>query len=125
MVCGAIIRKGLIMCICWNCYWGWPKPIRDIYDEALAKLDGNDLPLRFGPAHIVWEDENFDCAQICLDEFEPYASELTEYEKEIVRWSLERLLEVPEEFKEWPDDYDGKQPENFPPPDHWQCKQPR
>jgi hypothetical protein len=50
------------MGICWFCYWGWPKPVADIYLKALAKLDGYDSPLHFGPAHIIWDDENFDRA---------------------------------------------------------------
>ena len=108
--------------ICYWCYWGWPKLISDIFNEAVAKLDGNDDSLIYGPAHIVWDDENFDSAQMCLDHFNEYAEDLTDYEKSVVRDSLEKLLVVPDEFKEEPEDYDGLHPEWFPPPSHWECK---
>ena len=105
------------MGICWYCHWGWPKAIRDIHDQALAKLDGNDSPLHYGPAHIVWDDENFDSAQWCLDNFDEYADDLSEEEKAVVRWSLEQLLLLPENvINSIPEDYDDEHPENFPPP---------
>jgi len=105
------------MGICWYCHWGWPKAIKDIYEKALEKLDGNDSPLHYGPAHIVWEDENFDSAQWCLDNFDEYADDLSEEEKVVVRWSLEQLLLVPAHIiNSQPEDYDDEHPENFPPP---------
>lgn len=117
------------MAFCYWCYWGWPKPILDIYRDCLAKLGGNENPLHWGPAHVVWEDENWDSAQWCLDHFNDYADpDLTEYEKAIVRESLERLLAVPDEYKHPPEGFDaGKDededdPADFPPPEHWQCK---
>jgi len=105
------------MGICWYCHWGWPKAIRDIYNQALEKLKGNEAPLHFGPAHIVWEDENFDSAKWCLDNFDKYSQRLTEEEKAIVRWSLEQILTLPENvINSEPEDYDDKHPQNYPPP---------
>lgn len=108
--------------ICYWCYWGWPKPIRDIFEAARVKLGGNIEPLLYGPAHIVWDDENFDSAQHCLDHFDEYAGDLTEYEKSVVRESLEMLLAVSNEFKNEPEEYDGHNPGLYPPPEHWQCE---
>ena len=48
------------MGMCWWCHWGWPKPIHDIYDKALAALDGDESPLLYGPAHVVWVHEIWD-----------------------------------------------------------------
>jgi hypothetical protein len=105
------------MGICWYCHWGWPKAIRDIYDQALAKLDGCDSALNYGPAHIVWDDENFDSAQWCLDNFDMYSKDLSEEEKRVVRWSLEQLLLLPKNVIDaQPEDYDDEHPENYPPP---------
>ena len=102
--------------ICWYCHWGWPKAIRDIYIEATDKL-GHSAPLDYGPAHVVWEDENFGSAQECLDEFDKYSENLTDYEKSVVRWSLEELLKLPDSIiNAQPDDYDGENPQNYPPP---------
>jgi hypothetical protein len=40
----------------------WPISVLDIYWEASERLDGNISPLKWGPSHIVWEDESFeDC----------------------------------------------------------------
>lgn len=104
------------MGICWYCHWGWPKAIRDIYDQVLAKLDGNE-PLHFGSAHIVWEDDNFDSAQWCLDNFDKYADDLSEKEKTIVRESLEQLLLISGRIiSAQPENYDDEHPENYPPP---------
>ena len=80
---------------CYWCHWGWPKPIREIYEDCLAKLGGNRNPLHFGPAHLVWEDENWDLAQWCLDHFDEFKFDLTECELVIVRESLVRLIAVP------------------------------
>jgi len=105
------------MSICWYCHWGWPKAIKNIYEQATTKLDGDTSPLNFGPAHIVCEDENFDSAQWCLDNFEKYSYDLSEAEKTVVRWSLEQLLLIPENIiNSEPEDYDDEHPENYPPP---------
>ena len=103
--------------ICWYCHWGWPRQIADIYNKALQDLDGDDSPLHFGPAHIVWEDENFEMAQSCLDEFEKYRGDYTDEQLEIVKRSLRELLKLPVNITDcWPDEYDGEHPENYPPP---------
>lgn len=113
------------MSICYWCCWGWPKPILDIYNDALNKLDGNERPLHYGPSHIVWEDENWDSAQWCLDHLEDdIDDDITDSDMAIIRESLERLLAVPDEFKHEPEEYDGENPLNFPPPGNWKCKQP-
>lgn len=105
------------MGICWYCYWGWPKAIRDIYNEALEKLGGDMSPLNFGPAHVVWEDESWDSAQWCIDHFDEYSKDLSEHEKTVVMWSLQELLKLPEHvLNAKPDDYDDEHPKDFPPP---------
>ena len=105
--------------VCWWCHWGWPKPIRDIYIEAVRKLEDNESPLLFGPAHIVWEDENWDAAQWCLDHFDEFRGDHSDEDLEVVRWSLEELLKVDKEFMTVPEDYDGENPQNYPPPANW------
>lgn len=105
------------MGICWYCYWGWPKPVADIYKKALDKLDGDDTPLLYGPAHIVWEDENFDSAEWCLEHFYEYKHGYNYFELEIVKQSLKELKDLPLEIREIvPEDYDEEHPELFPPP---------
>lgn len=109
------------MGICWFCYWGWPKPVREIYDDALQRLDGNADALEFGPAHIVWSDENFDddCVRWCLNEIanNRMVYELGDREVSIVKHSLERLLLVPPEMRDVPAGYaeDDDHPELYPP----------
>lgn len=105
------------MSICWYCHWGWAKAVAKIYKTALAKLNGDSNPLLFGPAHIVWEEENFDYAELCLEDFEKYRGHYTDAELAIVEWSLEELARLPLGEREIePDDYDGEHPENYPPP---------
>ena len=76
-------------------YHEWPKEIADIYKKALEKLDGDIMPLNFGPAHIVWADDNFDAAEWCLEHFDEYAGEHTAAELKIVKWSLTELIKIP------------------------------
>ena len=102
--------------ICWYCHWGWAKPVAEIYLRALKDLDGYDSPLLYGPGHVVWCDENFDLAESCLENFDQYKYEYTQEELAIVRRSLEELAQIPMDDREIiPDDYDGENPENFPP----------
>jgi hypothetical protein len=120
--------------ICWYCYWGWPKPIADIYDEAVKQL-GFDDALTSGPGHSVWADENFDKAERDLGNFDEYDNDhqcLSVKELAIVRWSLEELVKVPMSVRTMGDAYeeawlDGKDwqppersevvhPRDFPPP---------
>jgi len=105
------------MGICWYCYWGWPKLVADIYKKALDDLGGWEAPLHFGPAHIVWEDENFDYAEWCLEHFDEYKGDYSIDDLVIVRRSLEELARLPLDVKcIEPEDYDGAHPELFPPP---------
>src|SRR3990170_4665508 len=39
------------MGICWYCYWGWPKPVAEIYQSALRELAGDESPLHYGMGH--------------------------------------------------------------------------
>ena len=110
------------MGVCWYCHWGWPKPVADIYDEALKLLHGDEAPLRFGPAHMVWEDENFDNRSVnwCLEEFDngarKWRNRFPLSDLAVVQRSLEKLSAVPE-FNRCPrPDYDDENPEDFPPP---------
>lgn len=102
--------------ICWYCHWGWPKPVADIFLAAVATLDGDDYPLLYGPAHVVWCDENWHLAQSCLTDCDRNLTELDAHALGVVRRSLEQLAALPE--SEWnviPDGYDGAHPENYPP----------
>lgn len=96
--------------LCWYCHWGWPKPVADIYQE-FKEIVGEDA-LHWGPAHVVWEDENFDDHSIdfCIGACgENHAA---------VRESLVRLRAVPEQDRcVVPIEYDGEAPERFPPAD--------
>ena len=105
------------MGICWYCYWGWHKPVADIYDRALSDLDGAISALHFGPAHIVWEDENFHSAEWCLDHFDEDRGDYSDADLEIVKRSLQELAALPLEVRcVEPEDYDDEHPELFPPP---------
>jgi hypothetical protein len=101
--------------VCWFCHWGWPKPVAEIYKRALQDLGGDWSPLHFGPAHIVWEDENFDSAQWCLDNFD-WDIDYPKAQLAIVKRSLEELAALPQSA--WdvePADFDGNDPQNHPP----------
>ena len=119
--------------ICWYCYWGWAKQVIDIYEEGLKK--SSDTAMNYGPAHIVWADENFEteCIQSCIDGAEQWMKDwnqrrlpwedkdpepkLSPFDLRVVLESLHRLLHVPEEIRCCePENYDGEHPENFPPP---------
>jgi hypothetical protein len=105
------------MGICWYCYWGWPKPVAAIYDLALAALGGNEVALEYGAGHIVWSDENFQSAESCLEHFDDYSGLDGKKDLDIVRLSLIALAAIPLEIRcPEPDDYDGENPELFPPP---------
>lgn len=71
----------------------WPEAIRDIYDEALRELDGDEMPLNFGPAHVVWEDGDFEikAVKFCLEACETF--DMDAEQLAVVRRSLERLLD--------------------------------
>lgn len=104
------------MSICWYCYWGWSKAVAKIYKTALAKLNGDSNPLLFGPAGIVWEEEKFDYAEWCLEDFGKCRGHYTDAELAIVKWSLEELIKLSLAERDIvPEDYDGIHPENYPP----------
>lgn len=106
--------------ICWYCYWGWAEPVAALFIEMVARLGGWYEGLTNGPAHIVWADENFDDGSIayCLAKCEaPDARE--DYSPQQIaacRESLFKLKAIPEHVRCCvPADYDGENPENFPP----------
>jgi hypothetical protein len=104
------------MGICWYCHWGWAEEVADIYDAAAAQIGW--LALHYGPAHIVWEDENFDAHSIqwCIDHASENQGDLSDTQWEVVVNSLKVLLAIPKEIRECqPSDYDEEHPENFPP----------
>jgi hypothetical protein len=102
---------------CWSCYWGWPKVVADIYERALIDLGGDKMPLLYGPAHIVWDDENFDSAEWCLENFDKIQCDYSQTDLEIVRRSLSELALVPISDRcVEPEYYDGFNPEAFSPP---------
>lgn len=104
------------MSTCWHCFWGWAKPVHDIYEEALGRLGGNENVLVFGPSHIVWSDENWDSAEWCLEHFDEFKGDYTEDDLAVCRWSLEELAKLPVSVRcIEPEDYNGYNVELFPP----------
>ena len=105
------------MAICWYCHWGWYKPVAEIYNKAVVKLNGHAEPLHYGPSHVVWDDENFDSAEFCLENFDRYIGDYSNADLKIVRESLEELAKIPLDVRcPEPDNYDGEHPELYPPP---------
>lgn len=116
---------------CWYCHWGWPKAILDIYKKAKEDIDfigdHGESCLEFGPAHIVWSDENWEDANIdyCIGECYPKAhwNEFSPEVFEIIKRSLEELKAIPLAVrlpsKGFEEECDGNNdyllPENFPP----------
>ena len=84
-------------------WWGWAEPVADIYNTAVEKLGGNETPLHDGPAHIVWDDDNFDCVDWCLENFDEFKGDNSEEDLAVVRWSLEELRKIPLDER-WGDD---------------------
>ena len=82
----------------------WPKPVAEIYRKALILLNGKVSPLHFGPAHIVWEDANFESVGWCLDHFDEYRGDYSDDELAIVKQSLRELAALPDSV--W-DEYDN------------------
>lgn len=108
--------------MCWYCYWGWPKPVADVYDKHLAAVDGVEDVLHYGPAHIVWADENFQddnidyCIEQC-DKPEKYAGRLSPEEIWVVRQSLLALKAIPIEIRCPPGcENDNDDAPKYPPP---------
>lgn len=90
------------MDICWDRYWGWAKPVADIYEEAIRRLGGVSTALHYGPAHIVWEDENWNSVDWCLEHFDEYLHGILETEAIVIRWSLEELAKIPLAERDFP-----------------------
>ena len=99
--------------MCWYCYWGWSSAVAAIYRRYLTRV-GFD-PLHFGPAHSVWEDENFGRASVqwCLDHFDEHVGDLTIKEQEAVRQSLKDLLALPDALLD--PEYGDGDPADSPP----------
>lgn len=121
---------------CWYCHWGWAQQVYDIFlratedieiaiDEFNAQSDWKIIcepesawrALEYGPAHIVWSDENWDSAEWCLKYCDrPEFLEWNPTVLEIVRRSLRELAALPDHIREaQPADYHGEHPENYPP----------
>ncbi len=104
--------------ICWYCHWGWSKPVAEIYLAAVEKLGGDDIELRDGISHVIWEDENFHLAESQLEKFDSYQHRTGIDELAIVKWSLEELVKIPLDIRcPEPDDYEGENPQDYPPKD--------
>jgi hypothetical protein len=79
------------------------KRITEIYQKYEKVIDEHSgdgfMKLNFGPAHIVWEDSNFETHHIqwCIDHAEDYRRNLCSLEFDAVMNSLKELLTVPEE----------------------------
>lgn len=80
----------------------WHFALDDIYSRASQALEMLDFSpedaLLFGPAHIVWEDDNYDLDSVryclkCCDDL-TFTAQRSPVEIAIVRWSLERIIEV-------------------------------
>ena len=86
--------------VCWFCHYGWPAPVADIYDRYIDTA--GEGAMHYGPAHIVWEDENFgrQHVQWSLDHFDECRYDGTDEENEAVRQSLIALLALPDGVRE-------------------------
>lgn len=85
------------MQMCWFCHFGWPKPVAEIYDRYEA-ITGY-WQMCYGPAHIVWADENFgsDSIQWCIDHADEHRhSESTDADHAAIIESLRELLAIEE-----------------------------
>lgn len=101
---------------CWHCHWGWSRAVRDVFDRAIEALLGDDNPLLYGPAHIVWEDENWDSVDWCIEHFNEHRGKYTELQLAVVMKSLVELRDLPPETRDpCPKDYDGQHPDKYPP----------
>ena len=109
------------MSYCYFCHWGWPPEIAAIYTRAKEALGGDEHPLHYGPAHAVWEDENFDAAECCIENFDRYVQDtdpdLTGHEKAVVMQSLVELAALPMELRVPPESFNWDDlPSDHPPP---------
>jgi hypothetical protein len=82
---------------CWYCCWGWPKPVADVYLHYEALIGGHAL--KYGPGHIVWEDENFGDSSIlwCIEQRDnPLYRDDDQAELDLIVESLRALLTIDE-----------------------------
>lgn len=109
------------MRFCYNNYWGWPKPVADIYKKYGAMLDpenplsGQDLLETL--CHVVWSDENFDQWESTLKTWDVDPDYYCSVDQEkIAKQSLVELGALDPDVRDYVHpDYDGAQPENYPP----------
>lgn len=102
---------------CYFCHWGWPPEIQAVYERGLEAAGHSAM--HFGPAHVVWEDENFDSAQWCIDHFDNHSEKLDDVQRAAVLRSLQELVALPDPLKTSPEGYvleDDTDPADFPPP---------
>lgn len=122
------------MGVCYWCFWGWPKEVAEIYNEALVELqkigdEYGEQDLEYGPAHIVWCEENWedDSVRFCIEACDDTGTynDVQPAVLAIIRASLVKLLGVPIEMRTEPDGYlaDDDHPEKYPPPSQWQMMQ--
>ena len=60
----------------------WSPAVKAIYDKAMART--SMTAMHFGPAHIVWEDGNYDSAEWCLKNFHKYCRDFTPGELDVL-----------------------------------------
>ena len=72
-----------------------------IYFEATKMLDGDDMPLQYGPAHIVWGDCNMEDVHIdgCIEDIKDgrLMGVRDYYKIAVIFWSLQKLKELSED----------------------------
>jgi len=112
---------------CWYCHWGWHPRVQAVYDRYARLIDdANDKfhgvrdgenALKYGNGHIVWADENFERHHVEWSAKQAFRPEVALLESMLVRRSLRELLRLPDSVLESkPLDYDGRDPEKYPPP---------
>lgn len=84
--------------------------IIEIYENArrafrrLGIEEEFERAMHFGPAHIVWDDGNYDCALWCVKRFDQHSEGLSVCARAIVMWSLVELVAVTPQRKSECDD---------------------
>ena len=83
----------------WN---EWSPAVEKIYDDAFGMLlskgeteQSADSCMHFGPAHVVWDDGNYDSAEWCIGHFTEFSDDLNDVQNQIVMWSLVELAKIP------------------------------
>lgn len=99
--------------MCWYCYWGWADQVVRIFEKYDPICE-----LEYGIGHTVWADENFETSHIefCLSLPNDGQNDGCSFGYEFQVMALRELLLIDEKIRCCePDDYDGENPENFPP----------